>query len=81
MEQALEMEFCYANPFMQQVFTQLMEHGKRLVITSDMYLSKSIFIGAAAKETAMEDMRNSMFPVKYEKEYTIRLSEDEEKVN
>ena len=41
MEQALEMEFCYANPFMQQVFTQLREHGKRLVITSDMYLSKA----------------------------------------
>lgn len=40
MEQALEMEFCYANPFMWQVFTQLREHGKRLVITSDMYLSK-----------------------------------------
>lgn len=49
MEQALEMEFCYANPFMQQVFTQLREHGKRLVITSDMYLSKA-FIGAAAKK-------------------------------
>lgn len=41
MEQALEMEFCYANPFMQQVFTQLREHGKRIVITSDMYLSKA----------------------------------------
>ena len=41
MEQVLEMEFCYANPFMQQVFTQLREHGKRLVITSDMYLSKA----------------------------------------
>ena len=40
-EQALEMEFCYANPFMQQVFTQLREHGKRIVITSDMYLSKA----------------------------------------
>lgn len=26
---------------MQQVFTQLREHGKRLVITSDMYLSKA----------------------------------------
>ena len=63
MEQALEMEFCYANPFMQQVFTQLMEHGKRLVITSDMYLSKAFLFGAAAKKTAMEDMRNSMFPV------------------
>lgn len=41
MEQALEMEFCYANPYMQQVFTQLREHGKRIVITSDMYLSKA----------------------------------------
>lgn len=44
MEQALEMEFCYANPFMQQVFTQLREHGKRIVITSDMYLSKAFLL-------------------------------------
>lgn len=41
MEQALEMEFCYANPFMQQVFTQLQKYGKKIVITSDMYLSKA----------------------------------------
>lgn len=62
MEQALEMEFCYANPFMQQVFTQLREHGKRIVITSDMYLSKA-FLSELLQKTAMADMRNSMFPV------------------
>lgn len=50
MEQALEMEFCYANPFMQQVFTQLpgtweadRDHFGHVFI-------KSIFIGAAAKK-------------------------------
>lgn len=40
-EQALELEFCYANPFMLQVFGQLQKYGKKIVITSDMYLSKA----------------------------------------
>lgn len=40
-EQSLELEFCYANPFMLQVFGQLQKYGKKIVITSDMYLSKA----------------------------------------
>ena len=61
MEQALEMEFCYANPFMHQVFTAAgtweaaRDHFGHVFI-------KSIFIGVAAK-TDMKDMRNYMFPV------------------
>ena len=60
MEQALEMEFCYANPFMQQVFTQLREHGKRSLRTC---IYQKHLYRSCCKKTAMEDMRNYMFPV------------------
>lgn len=39
-EQELERKFCYANPFMQKVYNQLVEMGKRIIIVSDMYLSR-----------------------------------------
>ena len=39
LEQELEMQFCYANPFMLNVFHRLLEQGKSIVIISDMYLS------------------------------------------
>ena len=50
MEQALEMEFCYANPFMQTGVYTAREHGKRIVITSDMYLSKAFLSELLAKK-------------------------------
>ena len=37
-----ELEMCYANPYMLQVFKALVEAGKHIVITSDMYLPKSV---------------------------------------
>lgn len=40
-EQELEMQFCYANPYMLEVFTQLRRQGKQIIIVSDMYLPKS----------------------------------------
>lgn len=40
LEEELELQFCYANPFMQEVFLRLREMGKKIVIVSDMYLSK-----------------------------------------
>ena len=51
MEQALEMEICYANTFMQQVFTL-----RTCIYQKHLYRS-------CCKKTAMEDMRNYMFPV------------------
>lgn len=39
-EEELEIQLCYANPFMLQVFNKLKEKGKTIVITSDMYLTK-----------------------------------------
>lgn len=66
MEQALEMEFCYANPFMHQVFTQLREHGKRLVITSDMYLSKA-FLSELLQKNGYEGYEELYVSCEYEK--------------
>lgn len=37
-ELELEYEFCFANPYMQKVVEILREKGKRMIITSDMYL-------------------------------------------
>lgn len=33
-----EKEFCFANPYMMQVFKMLKEQGKEIILTSDMYL-------------------------------------------
>lgn len=37
-EKRIEMEFCYANPFMLEVFRRLRGKGKRIIVISDMYL-------------------------------------------
>lgn len=37
-EQQLELAFCYPNPFLQEVYRELRERGKRIIITTDMYL-------------------------------------------
>ena len=66
MEQALEMEFCYANPFMQQVFIQLREYGKRIVITSDMYLSKA-FLSELLQKNGYEGYEELYVSCEYEK--------------
>lgn len=39
LEKEAELKFCYANPFMKAVYQELLKAGKRIVITSDMYLS------------------------------------------
>ena len=38
LEMQYEMKFCYANPFMKKVYKGLQELGKKIIITSDMYL-------------------------------------------
>lgn len=38
-EAELENEFCFANPYMEKVVELLRSEGKRMVITSDMYLN------------------------------------------
>lgn len=38
----VELQYCFANPYMQRVYRLLQEHEKPIVITSDMYLPKEI---------------------------------------
>lgn len=40
-ETELEQEYCFANPYMMQVVKELKRMGKRLIVTSDMYLSRT----------------------------------------
>lgn len=37
-----EIEMCFANPYMLHVFHMLKSYGKRIIITSDMYLDKNV---------------------------------------
>lgn len=37
-----ELELCYANPYMKQVVTQLIQQGKTVIVMSDMYLTKDL---------------------------------------
>lgn len=39
-EMETELSLCYANPYMQQVYRKLQECGRRIVLTSDMYLTE-----------------------------------------
>lgn len=41
-EVELELESCYANPFMKRVYQETLKMGKKIMITSDMYLNKNI---------------------------------------
>ncbi len=40
LEQELEMQLCYANPYMKEKFENVLRSGKKIIVTSDMYLSK-----------------------------------------
>lgn len=40
-ERALERKFCYANPYMQEVFCSLQKRGKQMILISDMYLPET----------------------------------------
>ena len=37
-----EMDFCFANPYMKRVFNILLDQGKEIIITSDMYLPQDM---------------------------------------
>ncbi len=41
LETELERQLCYANPFMAEVFTGLLQRKKRIIIVSDMYLPEA----------------------------------------
>ena len=39
-----EKDFCFANPYMKQVFKMLKSQGKKIVITSDMYIPHDMMV-------------------------------------
>lgn len=53
LEEETEIALCYANPYMEKVFHILKEAGKRIVITSDMYLTSDI-LGRILKKCGYE---------------------------
>lgn len=65
-EMEAELEFCYANPFMKQVFDRLIKAGKRVVITSDMYLS-SEFLEKMLKNCGYEGYEKLFVSNEYKK--------------
>lgn len=42
LEIELEKEFCHVNPFMKKVYDSLIEKKKKIIIISDMYMSKDV---------------------------------------
>lgn len=66
LEQNYELRFCYANPFMKQVFDKLIKSGKRIVITSDMYLSKE-FLEKLLKENGYAGFEKLYVSCEYDK--------------
>ena len=65
-EEELEYQFCYANPFMKEVFTRLQQMGKRIVITSDMYLTKD-FLVRMLEKNGYKDYENIFVSNEYHK--------------
>lgn len=61
-----ELKLCYANPYMLQVFKSLIEMGKHIVITSDMYLPK-----AALEEMLMKNGFNDFDELYVSCEYDL----------
>lgn len=53
LEQELEMEFCYANPFMLKVFEILRSKGKKIICISDMYLPQAFLMELLIKKGYM----------------------------
>ncbi len=65
LEEKYELQFCYANPFMHEVYEQLRKLGKQIVITSDMYLS-SDFLEKLLSVNGFEGMQRIFVSNEYE---------------
>lgn len=62
----LEYEFCYANPYMLQVYQALQKLGKKVIITSDMYLPKA-FLREMLVKNGYENMEELFISCEYKK--------------
>lgn len=66
LEQALEMELCYANPFMHEVFEILRGKGKKIIGISDMYLPRE-FLAALLEKNGYTGMEKLYVSCEYRK--------------
>ncbi|PHU34539.1 hypothetical protein, partial [Pseudobutyrivibrio ruminis] len=62
-EKQMEYELCYANPFMQDVFQYAKEKNKKIIFTSDMYLSS-------------DDIKKMIEKCKYMGDYELFVSNE-----
>lgn len=61
-----ELKFCFANPFMKQVFDRLVKANKRIVITSDMYLNSG-FLKKLLNNCGYENFERIFVSCEYKK--------------
>lgn len=66
LEEELEEEFCYANPFMKRVFEELKARGKQIICISDMYLP-SVFLRKLLKRNGYADIHKVYVSCEYGK--------------
>lgn len=66
LEEELEEEFCYANPFMKKVFAELRERGKQIICISDMYLPRA-FLEKLLKKNGYEGIHKIYVSCEYGK--------------
>lgn len=65
-EMELELQFCYANPFMLQVYKKMQKLGKEIVIISDMYLPES-FLRQMLEKNGYTGMKKIYVSCEYRK--------------
>jgi len=65
-EVELEKEFCYANPFMYEVYQKLLSKNKRIIAVSDMYLDSKI-LGQILKKCGYSDIEDIYVSCEYRK--------------
>ncbi len=58
LEKEAELAFCYANPFMKEVWQELQKAGRRIIVVSDMYLPSDFLLEMLEKNgfTGMEKL-------------------------
>lgn len=66
LEKEAELKFCFANPFMKQVYDEMLKAGKKIVITSDMYLD-SIFLRELLEKCGYKGFEKIFVSFEYKK--------------
>lgn len=65
-EMEMEQQFCYANPFMLEVYREIQKLGKEIVIISDMYLPET-FLTELLEKNGYTGMKQVFVSCEYDK--------------